>query len=98
MYTAPEPAVPRTGNPPIGIKSKPGRSKRPSLIRRGSRLEFRTTPSTPVRWLGLNGKVMGNSRADADGIAVWTAPSAYSGIVLVEAEGGTRAAAGVLFR
>jgi hypothetical protein len=98
MYAAPEPAVPRTGNPPISIKSTPGLSKRPSLIRRGSRLEFRTTPSAPVRWLGLNGRVMGSSRADADGIAVWTAPAAYSGIVLVEAEGGMRAAAGVMLR
>lgn len=98
MYTAPEPAVPRTGDPPISIRSRPGRSKTPALFRRGSRLEFRTTPSMPVRWLGLNGKVIGRSRADADGIAVWIAPAAYSGIVLVEAEDGRRAAAGVMFR
>lgn len=98
MYTAPEPAVPRTGAPPISIQSRPGRSKGPSLIRHGGRLEFRTAPSTLVRWLGLNGKVLGRSRADADGLAVWTAPAAYSGIVLVEAEGGNRAAAAVMFR
>jgi hypothetical protein len=98
MYIAPEPAAPRTGNPPMGVQPRPGRSKRPALIRRGSRLEFRTTPATPVRWLGLNGKVMGRSRADADGLAVWMAPSAYSGIVLVEAGDGKGASAAVMLR
>ena len=98
MYTAPDPALPRTGNPPIGILPRPGRTKRPQLIRHGRRLEFQTTPSTPVRWLGLDGKVLGRSRADANGIADWMAPAAYAGIVLVEAEGGTRTAAGVLFQ
>lgn len=98
MYTAPDPAIPRTGNPPISVRPIPGRSKGPRLIRHGSRLEFHTAPSTTVRWVGLDGKVLGRSRADANGIAGWTAPAAYAGVVLAEAEGGKRSAAAVLFR
>ena len=98
MYTAPEPAVPRTGNPPIVVLPRAGRSHRPQLFRRGRQLEFHTTPLISVRWLDLAGRVQGRSRSDASGLAIWTAPSSYAGVVLVEAEGGKRAAAGVLFR
>jgi hypothetical protein len=85
MYTAPEPAVPRSGNPPIGVKPRPVRSLRPQVIRHGRRLEFRTLPSAPVRWLGLDGKVLGRSRADAEGLVFWAAPAGYAGIVLAQA-------------
>jgi hypothetical protein len=98
MYTAPDPAVPRTGNPPIGIRRGPRRSKGPRLIRHGSRLEFRTAPASTVRWLGLDGRVLGRTRADADGIAEWTAPAGYAGIVLVESEGAKAAVAAAMLR
>lgn len=98
MYTAPEPALPRTGNPPINVKPRPGRSKRARLIRHGSLLEFRSAPLSSVRWSGLDGKVLGRSRADANGLAYWKAPEAYAGVIVAEAEGGRRSAALALFR
>ena len=93
MYTAPEPAVPRAGNPPMGIQSRPGHSNSRRLIRHGRRLEFHSTPSTLVRWLGLNGKELGRSRTDTGGVAHWTVPGNYSGVLLVEAGGGKQAVA-----
>jgi hypothetical protein len=93
MYTAPDPAAPRTGNPPMGILPRPAQSGHRRLILNGRRLEFHTTPSTLVRWLGLDGKVLGRTRADTSGMAYWTVPGSYGGILLVEAEGGRQAVA-----
>ena len=96
MYTAPDPAAPRAGNPPMGILPRLGHSNHRRLIRHGRRLEFHTTPSTLVRWLGLNGKELGRSRTDTGGVAHWTVPGNYSGVLLVEAGGGKQAVAVVL--
>jgi hypothetical protein len=44
----------------------------------------------------LDGKELGRSRADAEGVAYWTAPGDYAGIVLIDAEDGKRSAAAVV--
>ena len=95
MYAPPEPAVPRTGNPPMGLAPPPERKVPRQGVRRGGRWEFRTAPLARVRWLSPDGKVLGQARADAEGLAVWAPRVLPDGIVLIAVAGDKPRVAGI---
>jgi hypothetical protein len=85
MYTAPAPALPRSGVPPASLRPgtrKPEAKSRSRILQRKGRVEFKTAPFSTVTWLSLDGKELGISRADADGLARWDFPAGLSGLVL----------------
>jgi hypothetical protein len=85
MYTAPAAALPRSGVPPASLRPgsrKPGANRKSRIFQRNGRVELRTAPFSKVAWLSLDGKELGTSRADADGLARWTLPAGLTGLVL----------------
>lgn len=50
------------------------------------RAMLRAGPGARVRWAALDGKALGESRADAEGRAAWTAPDGSIGVVLARIE------------
>jgi hypothetical protein len=98
MYASPDPAVPRTGNPPMGLAPQPERRARRPWVRRGGRWEVHAAPFAAVRWLAVDGRVLGRSRSDADGVSAWTPPAAHAGMVIAESEGRILAALPPLLR
>jgi hypothetical protein len=97
MYTAPAAALPRSGVPPASIR--PG-SRSPDakgkgkgrIFQRHGKVELRTVPFSTVAWLSLDGKELGTSRADAEGLVRWNPPAGRTGLVLAreEDQGGLR--------
>ncbi|MEO7424605.1 MAG: glycosyl hydrolase family 8 [Fibrobacteria bacterium] len=85
MYTAPFPALPRSGVPPASLRPgtrRPEAKRQSRIFQRKGRIEFKTAPFSSVAWLSLDGKQLGTSRADADGLARWTLPPGLTGLLL----------------
>ncbi|MDB5103953.1 MAG: hypothetical protein JWP91_1642 [Fibrobacteres bacterium] len=57
------------------------------------RIGYRMIKADWVRWLALDGRFLGQSRADRNGLVGWTPPPGISGLVLVQIAGQRKARA-----
>jgi hypothetical protein len=85
MYTAPEVALPRTGQPPQSMRQPPKSFRAvPHFLRRGHSVEFKTIPKNLVQWRSMQGELLGSSQANAEGRGQWTPTIGFSGMVIVQ--------------